>query len=115
MLDVPERHLAEREIIEDTSETPDVALVADLDAGPVVAGLLLGSGGDVLDGLGGHEVEGAHLRVLDDARLVGLNRAGDTCGIGVLIKMLLHQGEGITKVDQFQATGDKEKIGRLEI
>lgn len=76
MLYVPERHLAVGEVVQDAAEAPDVAFGADLDAHLPV---LWRAAGRVLNGFGGHEVEGSHLGVLHDASLVGLDGAGNTC------------------------------------
>lgn len=69
VLDVPKGHLAIGEVVQDASQTPNVTLEADFDAG-----LSRSRGIQVLDRFWRHEVEGAHLVVDHHAGLVRHHR-----------------------------------------
>ena len=93
--ELAEGQLAVGEVVEDAAERPHVRLLADPDPGLVVVPVLAFA--PVLDRLGGHVAERAHPRVLDDARLVALQLAGDA------------------EVDELQLALHDEEVGRLQV
>ena len=92
VLDFAERHFSVDEVVEDASETPDVALVADLDGDLAVAPVVR-----VLDGFRRHEVEGADQVVLGHVSLVVAHGGSDP------------------EVDQLQEAAGDQKVGRLQV
>ena len=95
--ELAEGQLAVGEVVEDAAERPHVRLLADPDPGLVVVPVLAAALAPVLDRLGGHVAERAHPRVLDDARLVALQLAGDA------------------EVDELQLALHDEEVGRLQV
>ena len=92
MLDVAKGHLSICEVVENTTQAPDVTLETDFDTGlPALRRV------QVLDRFWRHEVEGSHLVVDHHTGLVG------------------HHSRGDPKVYQLQPPGHQEEIGWFQI